>query len=143
MVLLNELFTKLEGALRRIDLDTGATPEEQLRDNLANFVTVLVERPALTRLLVDQGIPLEGPVRDRLHAFYADLTRAVEHALLVGQEMGVIRPLNCSIVARAMVGSVKEVFYGMPLDGASFDTDAIVGELWNYGSYGILSGRST
>jgi AcrR family transcriptional regulator len=129
--LIDQMFTSLDGVLEAIDLRASISPVEQLRRNLERFVGVMQAQPRLTTLLIEQGAPLEPDVRDRLKGFYADLTHKVEQGLAQGQELGLFAQVDREVVARAIVGAVKEVFYDWDHQRDAFDparvADALLG----------------
>lgn len=109
--LIDEMFASLDGVVHALDPGALQPPIDQIRRNLERFVGVLRARPALTRLLLEQGVPLEPDVRARLRGFYSDLTERMEAALDAGTRLGLIRNVDREMVACALVGAVKEVFH--------------------------------
>ena len=118
--LIDEMFTSLDSVLEALD-PRAPSPIDLLRGNLERFVGVLLARPRLTTLLIEQGAPLEPEVRERLRGFYADLTQKVEQGLALGEELGLFEPVDREVVARAIVGAVKEVFYSWDHQRDAFD----------------------
>ncbi len=136
--LIDEMFEALDGVLEVIDPRASASPVEQMRRNLERFVGVLQARPRLTTLLLEQGAPLEPEVRERLRRFYLDLTRKVEQGLAQGQELGLFGPMDREVVARAIVGAVKEVFYSWDHQRESFDPVRVADALLKVTLHGLM-----
>jgi AcrR family transcriptional regulator len=137
--LIDEMFVSLDSVLEVLDPRAPTSPVEQLRRNLERFVGVLQARPELTTLLLEQGAPLEPEVRDRLRRFYADLTAKVEQGLAMGQELGLFEPVDREVVARAIVGAVKEVFYGWDHQRETFDPRRVADALIHLTLHGLVA----
>jgi AcrR family transcriptional regulator len=136
--LIDEMFVSLDSVIELLDPRASTSPIEQLRRNLERFVGVLQARPELTTLLLEQGAPLEPEVRERLRGFYADLTRKVEHGLAMGEELGLFETVDREVVARAIVGAVKEVFYGWDHQRETFDPRRVADALIHLTLNGLL-----
>jgi AcrR family transcriptional regulator len=141
LALIDEMFEALDSVIEAIDLRASTSPMEQMRRNLERFVGVLTARPRLTTLLLEQGAPLEPDVRQRLRGFYLDLTRKVETGLTQGQELGLFGPMDREVVARAIVGAVKEVFYTWDHQRESFDPVRVADALIHITLHGLLVAR--
>ncbi len=136
--LIDEMFHSLDGVTEVLDPRAAVSPVEQLRRNLERFVGVLLARPRLTTLLLEQGVPLEPEVRQRLREFYADLTRKVEQGLALGEELGLFEPVDREVVARAIVGAVKEVFYSWDHQREAFEPRRVADALIELTLNGLL-----
>ena len=136
--LIDEMFCALEGVIVVLDPLAAVSPVEQLRRNLERFVGVLLARPRLTTLLLEQGAPLEPEVRQRLRDFYADLTLKVEQGLAMGEELGLFEPVDREVVARAIVGAVKEVFYSWDHQREAFEPRRVADALLDLTLRGLL-----
>jgi AcrR family transcriptional regulator len=139
--LIDEMFTSLDSVIEVFDPTAGVSPMEQMRRNLERFVGVLQARPRLTTLLLEQGAPLEVEVRERLRSFYRALTRKVEIGLTQGQELGLLGPMDREVVARAIVGAVKEVFYSWDHQRETFDPVRVADALINLTLHGLMVPR--
>ena len=136
--LIDEMFASLDGVLEVIDPRAARSPLEQMRENFERFVGVMQERPLLTTLLIEQGAPLEPEVRERLRAFYGELTAKVEQTLALGEELGLFEPVDREVVARAIVGAVKEVFYDWDHQRDAFSPRRVADALIALTLHGLL-----
>ena len=136
--LIDEMFHSLDGVTEVLDPRAAVSPVEQLRRNLERFVGVLLARPRLTTLLLEQRVPLEPELRQRLREFYADLTRKVEQGLALGEELGLFEPVDREVVARAIVGAVKEVFYSWDHQREAFEPRRVADALIELTLNGLL-----
>ncbi len=136
--LIDEMFASLDGVLEVIDLTASASPLDQMRTNFERFVGVMQARPQLTTLLIEQGAPLEPDVRERLRSFYAELTEKVEQTLVLGEELGLFQSIDREVVARAIVGAVKEVFYDWDHQREAFDPRRVAEALIHLTLNGLL-----
>ncbi len=136
--LIDEMFDSLDSVIEVLDPTASASPVEQMRRNLERFVGVLQARPRLTTLLLEQGAPLEPEVRERLRGFYLDLTDKVQQGLAMGEELGLFEPMDREVVARAIVGAVKEVFYTWDHQREVFDPRRVADALIELTLRGLL-----
>ncbi len=136
--LVDDMFGRLDSVLPRIDAATGLAPLDQLRGNLEHFVGVLLKRPDLTRLLLSQAAVSDMDVAHRLQAFYRDLAGMLEQSLELGRQLGLVRDVDAMLVARALMGAVKEIFWEMATEGADYDEQRIADALWDLALHGVL-----
>ncbi len=97
-----------------IRIDPSLSTEECLglmRQNIGGAISVCLEQKSLTKILLSGAVGLDDDFDQKLLDFYAEVTRLMERSILLGQELGLVRPGETRIRATAAVGSVKELLY--------------------------------
>lgn len=120
--LLAELLATLQATVRRIDVASGApAPHVQLDAMVTRVLDALVANREMAGLLLREAVGLDEDFDRKLRDFYGRIEALVVSALETGQAMGIVRPLPSAIVARAVLGMVKETVQWAILDepGAS------------------------
>lgn len=142
--LVDVFAVRIASCLQRIKLEPGQPSwEDQLRANIAKLAALLLEEVELTTILHNHGMGLDPEFDAKIEEFYSRVATAIEGALALGQEMGIIRPqLDLKLAARNMLGSVKEVFYYVVCHRSkSLPLEALVEEMLGYHLYGLARGR--
>jgi AcrR family transcriptional regulator len=107
--LLAELLATLQGTLWRIDVSPGAAPPTaQLDTMVARVLEALVANREMTSLLLREAVGLDDDFDRKLSDFYGRIEALLVSALRTGQQMGLLRSLAPTILARAVLGMVKE-----------------------------------
>lgn len=108
--LLDEFLEILRSRVLRIDETAGIEGvKTQLRENVTRVLDAFAENPELSRIILNEAVGLDKGFDDKLSAFYQGLLDLISHSLNLGQEMGIIRPLDTRVIAASILGSVKEV----------------------------------
>lgn len=117
----------------------GGDPWQDIFDNLARVVDVVFDNRELTLLVFRQNLGLNRGVDERLRHFYGFLREMIDGALDKGARAGLIRQVNVPIVSTALIGAIKELFYGyLVQDLASLpDRPAVTQELIDFALRGL------
>lgn len=108
--LLDEFLDLLRGRVHRIDETVGLEGIQiQLRDNVTRVLDAFAENPELSRIILNEAVGLDKGFDDKLSEFYQGLLDLIEQSLTLGQDLGIVRPLDTRVIAAAILGSVKEV----------------------------------
>jgi len=138
--LVDVFAVRIANCLQRINLDQGQPSwEDQLRANTAKLAALLLEETELTTILYHHGMGLDPEFDAKIQEFYSRTAAAIEGALALGQEMGIIRKgPDLKLAARNMLGSIKEVFYYLTRTRPkSVSVEALVEEMLGYHLYGL------
>lgn len=112
--LLDNILEEVQGGIRRVDLSPGApSPEAQLCQNVVWILSLLHSRPALLRILLWEAVGLDEELDAKLASFHLDLFALTSRTLETGIEMGLIRPCNTPVMARCIVGALKEILLSL------------------------------
>lgn len=145
--LLDEFLEILRNRVLRIDETAGIEGvKTQLRENVTRVLDAFAENPELSRIILNEAVGLDKGFDDKLSAFYQGLLDLISHSLKLGQEMGIIRPLDTRVIAASILGSVKEVVQrvlhgrldrreavsGLVAEGRGYEVSRVVDEVFDY-----------
>lgn len=131
--LLNDFLDLLRSRVKRIDETVGLSGiYSQLRENVTGVLAAFAENPELTRIILYEAVGLDKGFDAKLEEFYQGLMGMIEDSLRLGQEMGIVRPLDTTVVAAAILGSVKEVVGRIFQGGFKGEVSHLVDELLTY-----------
>jgi len=139
--LVDVLTVRLLNCMKRVDLSAGSLPwPDQIRANMVRIATILIDDRELTQILYNHAMGLDEDFDKKIREFYQTITRQTEGALVLGQEMGLVRKeVDPRMAARHIVGSIKEVMYQVSREGAKRGSaESIVDELMSYSTRGFL-----
>lgn len=111
----------------------------QLRDNLARIMGVLLAQEDLARLLFADAVGLDEEGDDALRAFYGAAKARIFRALQTGQLIGIVRAGDVGLMARCLLGAVKEPIFQAWLEGVALDGDGLVEELLRLVMVGVMA----
>jgi AcrR family transcriptional regulator len=108
--LLDELFQTLRAVVRRIEVGPGAPPPiEQMDATVERVLDTLVANREMARILLREAVGIDQDFDRKLGEFYDRIVDMIASALRNGRQMGLVRDLDERVVARAVLGGVKEV----------------------------------
>jgi AcrR family transcriptional regulator len=139
--LVDGLLGLLRAAVRRVEVGPGAPPPvEQLRGNVERVLATIIENRELTRILLHAAVGLDAQFDRKLAEFYGRVLQMIEGALVLGREMGLVRPCDERVVARCVLGSIKEVIHGMLVaaEGRDLAPPAVAREILGYNVRGLV-----
>ncbi len=139
--LVEELILELEHGISRVDISPDAPPPfEQLRANVLWLMGLPHARPQMLKLLLWEAVGADEAADRKLASFHRRMFALTEHSLRLGTQMGLVRPCDTSVTARALVGMVKEVLLSMLVrkDLAEVDVEVLADEVLGLAREGIL-----
>jgi AcrR family transcriptional regulator len=108
--LLGDLFKTLQAQVRRIEVGPGApAPLEQMHDTVDRVLQTLLDNREMARILLREAVGLDSDFDRKLADFYGRIEAMLVGALETGRQLGVVRPCDPNVVARCILGSIKEV----------------------------------
>lgn len=137
--IITELFQLVRAEVKTLPRDAVAEIPSQLRGNLERITKLFLEKSWLVKLLFNESVGLDHELDERLRNFYGQLLDLIRRALKQGQEMGFVREGNIHVLAMALLGSVKEVFYQHCLGTEQPAADEIVEELFRTISQAVIT----
>lgn len=122
--LLRELLQTLRSSMVGVDIAPGAPPlEEQLVDVVRRILQTAMDDRDLATIIVREAVSFDAEARDILNNFYASVRQFITESIADGQRMGLVRPLDESVTASCVLGSVKQLMeeqvmndFSKPLD---------------------------
>lgn len=119
----------------------GPNPTGEIAQNLERVVNVVFDNPDLTRLVFQQSLGVDDDVDAELRRLYDFLHEMLEGALQNGARAGLTRHVNEPLVATALIGGIKEVFYErlsrIEIDTSHAARAVVVSELLEFGLRGL------
>lgn len=110
--LLDELVATLQATVHRIDTSPGAPPPvDQMNATVDRVLGTLVENRDLARILLREAIGIDEDFDRKLADFYERIERMIVSAVRTGQRMQLVRDCDATVVARCILGAVKEVVH--------------------------------
>ena len=107
----------------------------QIRENVERVVNLLFDQRDLAILVLRESTGLDARVDEKLKALDSFLQTMMEGALRNGVALGLVRRVNETVVAIALIGAIKEVLFQLVIreDTPSMDRSEVASTLWNSG----------
>lgn len=137
--LMDLFIQRIRQAVRVVD-PRSADPERQILDNVRRVVDVVFDDADLATVVLRENMGLNPEIDERLGMLYGFLHEMVEGALVKGAAAGLVRAVNTPIVATALIGAMREVFYRrlVATGGGQPDRAAITQSLYEFGVRGLV-----
>ena len=108
--LLDQLVTTLQAQVKRIEVGPGAPdPVEQMNATVDRVLKTLLDNREMARILLREAVGIDTDFDRKLSDFYGQIEAMLMRALDTGRSLGLVRPCDTKVVARCILGSVKEV----------------------------------
>jgi AcrR family transcriptional regulator len=108
--LLDGLVTTLQAQVKRIEVGPDAPPPfDQMNATVDRVLKTLLDNREMARILLREAVGIDGDFDRKLFEFYGRIEAMLMGALNTGRQLGVVRPCDVKVVARCVLGSVKEV----------------------------------
>lgn len=132
-----EMIDEVLAAVRPIDL--SAPIPLQVRDNLERLVNAIAAHDVARVLLAEAGGHPEADAA--LIAFYDAALARVAGSLRTGQSWGVVAPGDVTVLARCLIGMLKEPVSQARLRNEPLDAAALVDAVLGLVVHGVLGPR--
>ncbi len=130
--LLKEVVEELKERIRVVDLSRD--PVEQVVENVERVVEFALEERELARIVLQRN---SDPGLFRvIDEFFEEIATLIEHSLRLGIDMGIVRECDTSLIARGILGALKEIILSL-LDKEELDTYAVAKEIIELGMRGV------
>jgi len=137
---LDDIMEQVEGAVHPMDPTRPIAP--QVRENLERLILTLSEREELPRLLFGEALGIDDEGDDALRGFYGAALRRIEHALRLGQQVGVVHAGDPVLWSRCLLGMLKEPAFQASLHNEALDAHALVDALFAFLARGVLTAQT-
>jgi AcrR family transcriptional regulator len=108
--LLDGLVTTLQAQVKRIEVGPDAPPPvDQMNATVDRVLKTLLDNREMARILLREAVGIDSDFDRKLSEFYGRIEAMFVSALNTGRQLGVVRPCDANVVARCILGSVKEV----------------------------------
>lgn len=137
---LDDIMEQVEGAVHPMDPTRDIAA--QVRENLERLILTLSAREDLPRLLFGEALGIDEEGDDALRGFYATALHRIEHALILGQQFGVVHSGDPVLWSRCLLGLLKEPAFQASLHNETLDAHALVEAIFAFLAQGVLTGPS-
>ena len=107
---LEELFQRIWSSVRPITVGADEDPRAQIVANLASLCAVLEEDEDVGRILLGGTVGLDPEAHQALAGFTESCRTRLARALRKGQELGIVREGDTTVLAISIMGIMKEYF---------------------------------
>jgi AcrR family transcriptional regulator len=134
--LIDLVFLRLGAAILKVDpvADVGA----QVKHNIRAIVAVLLEDPALTRILISYAPGTDPAFVAKMRSFYDGTKTMLAESLDEGQRLGIVAPGDARLYATFTVGALKELLFENLDRGTELGREAIVAAMFTFLEAGYL-----
>ena len=136
--LLDHLFELVTASVAPIRIGPPAAMAAEVRSNIVSLCTTLQENLPMGRVLLEQAVGLNEVGREQLRGFYGRVLDRLDLAVSVGQQLGIVRPGEPSLISICLLGMLKESLYQQIIGTRSFATDVVVTEIFACIQRGVL-----
>jgi AcrR family transcriptional regulator len=140
--LLDSYFDHLREQVRTVDVSPGAQPPlDQMREIVSHVLETLIRDGDLTMILLHEAMGIDTEFDAKVGDFYGRILELIQSALVTGQEIGLVRPLDPMMTSYCILGSVKELvdhLISSAQAGKPPDLDASTDALVNYNLSGVF-----
>lgn len=138
-----ELLDRFLAALREriAPVDPAVGLQEgmrRIRANIRAVIALMLERRALTTILLSHASGLDPDFDRKLGDFYGEITRLLERSLSLGQRFGYVREGDVRLKAIFVLGAIKELMLHVLAEQPSPDPDRLADELVAHARDGLL-----
>jgi AcrR family transcriptional regulator len=105
--LVDVLFQRLGAAILKVD--PVADVDAQIKQNIRAIVAVLVDDPALTKILLSYATGMDPAFVAKIRSFYDGVKAILARSLAEGQRLGIVAPGDPGRFATFTVGALKEL----------------------------------
>ena len=124
---LEGVMDAVAGAVEPIRVEEPIPP--QVWANLDRLIRSLTTHGDVARVLFAEAAGIDEEGDEALRSFYRAATMRIQTALSMGQGLGVVRDGDPQMMARLMLGMIREPVFQAWLYGEELDADALVTEL--------------
>lgn len=110
--LIDRFFVELSQNVAKINAlnaPQGGDLNIVFRQLASDFITTITRNKLLTKIMLVDSRGLDGEFDAKISQFYDQLTEIIQHNLDVNIKVGLFRNCDTGVVARCMIGSVKEI----------------------------------
>jgi AcrR family transcriptional regulator len=134
--LVDLLFQRLGAAILKVD--TKGDVEAQVKHNIRAIVAVLLDDPALTRILLSYAAGLDPAFMTKIRSFYDGVRTLLERSLAEGQRLGIVGPGEPKLLSTFTIGALKEILSENVAAEAARPREEIVAHLFAFLQSGYL-----
>ena len=137
--LVDRFVGRVQGVVRRVEPGPGPRPLMQIQENVERVINLLFDQRDLAILVLRESTGLDARVDEKLKALDSFLQTMMEGALRNGVALGLVRRVNETVVAIALIGAIKEVLFQLVVqeDAPTMDRGEVASTLLEFGLRGL------
>jgi AcrR family transcriptional regulator len=105
--LVDLLFQRIGAAILKVD--PAADVDAQIKHNIRATIAVLLDDPALTRILLSYATGMDPAFVTKIRSFYDGVKGLLASSLTEGQRLEIVAPGDTKLFATFTVGAIKEL----------------------------------
>lgn len=125
-IVLSEIMDEVVGVV--VPIDVSRPIQDQVFANLDRLVRAITAED-VCRVLFVESVGIDAEADDALRAFYGVALARIEAALRTGQALGVVRAGDVRLLARCLLGLLKEPVVQAALDRDELDVPGLIAEI--------------
>jgi AcrR family transcriptional regulator len=139
--ILDQAMADLRARIHRIEVDdkSAPAPQVQLREQVMATLEYIVRDRALATLLLSAGHTPDAEAAERLDQFFAEVRDLLRRAMETGMEIGLLRKVDPTLAASAMLGLIRGVIEQLIRDPNPPAVDVVVAEVLMVALRGVLA----
>lgn len=140
--ILNLTLEEVDRHIEAIRLDPGeASPVDQVKANVRRVFDLLIKDRHVADILFVRALGIDAEAMETLNTFYRKIAELIGRALSQGMTIGLLNKCDPEIAAYCIIGSVKEVFFHLVLNGKASPQkiDAVIDEIIRINLYGFYT----
>ena len=134
--LVDLLFQRLGAAILKVD--PVAAVGDQVKHNIRAIVAVLLDDPALTRILLSYATGMDPAFVAKIRSFYDGVKALLSESLSEGQRLGIVAAGDTALYATFTVGALKELLAGHVSGETALAREEVVDALFSFLQAGYL-----
>jgi AcrR family transcriptional regulator len=136
--LLDHLFEEVNSSVAPIQIAEPKAIAAAVRANIESLCRTLQENLPMGRVLLEQAVGINEAGREQLREFYLRVLGRIERAIVVGQQLGVVRNGDPALIAVFLLAMVKESLYQQIIGTRTFPGSKVVDEIFQTVQHGLL-----
>lgn len=134
--LVDLLFQRLGAAILKVD--PVADVDAQVKHNIRAIVAVLLDDPALTKILLSYATGMDPAFVAKIRSFYDGVMAILSGSLEEGQRLGIVAPGDAALFATFTLGALKELLAQNVSAETPLAREAVVDGLFSFLRAGYL-----
>lgn len=138
---LDDLLDEVDQGVKRVELGPAAPPPlDQLEANFTWLLSLTQARPQMLRILLWEAVGLDAELDRKLDSFHQKMFALTQRSLETGVAMGLVRECDTALMARCVVGCLKEIMLSLLVRGdlECSDPAPLARGLLEFGARGLL-----
>ena len=134
--LVDMLFLRMGAAILKVD--PGGDVDAQIKHNIRAIVAVLLDDPALTKILLSYATGMDPAFVTKIRSFYDGVKAMLAASLTEGQRLGIVGEGDTKRLATFTVGALKELLFEHVSGQVTLGREEIVDAVFGFLGAGYL-----